>query len=308
MRLLLGVGEAAMTPAGMRWIRFHVPEQKRGMAVGIFFAAAKVGPAVAPYLATWLMVSYGWQQMFIVMGIGCMAWLIPWVLLVPDDDRRIEAAQRQASGTPPVSFGAVLRSPVMWGTFIGTFAYQYLLYFCMTWLPAYLVERRGLSLKSMALFSGFTFAGMAIVAILGGMWADRMIKRGRDPVRVRKGFAIAGLLLGSTEVFGAFAHSREVALFFVIFSLSGLGLMTANYWALTQTLIPGGAVGRIVGLQNCVAQFPGMVGPVITGWLIQKTGNYQAPMGLMGVLLLMGVAAYIFLVRREYAPRPRPSG
>ena len=32
-----------------------------------------------------------------------------------------------------------------------------------------------------------------------------------------------------------------------IFYLSGLGLTTANYWALTQTLRPGAAVGRSVG-------------------------------------------------------------
>ena len=43
------------------------------------------------------------------------------------------------------------------------------------------------------------------------------------------------------------SDSVPVALFFAVFSLSGLGLATANYWALTQTLIPGGAIGRIPG-------------------------------------------------------------
>jgi len=54
------------------------------------------------------------------------------------------------------------------------------------------------------------------------------------------------LLLAATEVFGAAASSAEVALFFSIFSLAGLGIATANYWALTQTVVPSGAIGGSV--------------------------------------------------------------
>ena len=43
--------------------------------------------------------------------------------------------------------------------------------------------------------------------------------------------------------------------------------------------------------------------PILTGWLVQKTGNYEAPMAVIGVVLLMGVAAYLLLVRQKYAPR-----
>src|SRR5258708_21530850 len=129
----------------------------------------------------------------------------------------------------------------------------------------------------MGLCTMFSFGGMATVAALAGWAADGMIARGGDPVGVRKAFIIAGFLVASTEVFGAFSDSVPVALFFAVFSLSGLGLATGNYWALTQTLVPGGAVGRIVGIQNCAANLPGIVAPILTGWLMQKTGSYNAP-------------------------------
>jgi len=92
-------------------------------------------------------------------------------------------------------------------------------------------------------------------------------------------------------------------LFFSIFSLSGLGLATANYWALTQTLIPGGAIGRIVGIQNCAANLPGIAAPIITGWILAKTGSYDATMQVIWVFLLIGIASYVFLVREKYAPK-----
>src|SRR5260221_9412881 len=132
---------------------------------------------------------------------------------------------------------------------------------------------------------------MAIVATVAGWAADRMIARGGNPVVVRKAFTLAGFLMASTEVFGALSDSIPVALFFAIFSLSGLGLATGNYWALTQTLIPGGAVGRIVGIQNCAASLPGIVAPILTGWLKQKTGSYEAPMQAIWFFLIVGMAA-----------------
>jgi MFS family permease len=305
LRILLGVGESVVTPAGMRWIRFHCAENQRGLAVGLYMAAAKVGPAIGAPLAAALISAYGWRMMFVILGLGCLLWLVPWMKLVKDDDRVLESAQARRSPESNVPLGAVLASPVIWGTVIGTFCYQYFVYFCMTWMPAYFVERRNLSLNKMGLYTMFSFLGMAVVATLAGFAADRLIDRGGDPVRVRKAFIIAGFLVASTELIGALSDSHAVALFFAIFSLSGLGLTTANYWALTQTLIPGAAVGRIVGVQNCAANLPGVVAPLLTGWLLQTTGSYEAPMQAIWIFMLSGVAAYVFLVRQKYAPKRR---
>lgn len=302
LRVLLGVGESVTTPAGMRWIRFHCPEHQRGLVVGLYMAAAKLGPGVGAPIAAWLIAHSGWRLMFVALGLGGLVWLAPWLKLVQDDDREIEAAQVRKAPAARVPFLRVIASPVIWGTVVGTFCYQYFVYFCMTWMPAYFVDRHNLSLKSSAWYTMFSFTGMAAVATLAGWAADRLIARGGDPVRVRKAFTIAGFLVASTELIGAYSDSPSVSLFFAVFSLSGLGLTTANYWALTQTLIPGAAVGRIVGIQNCAANLPGIVAPLLTGWLKQATGGYTAPMQAIWVFLLAGVASYLFLVRAKYAP------
>jgi MFS family permease len=67
--------------------------------------------------------------------------------------------------------------------------------------------------------------------------------------------------------------------------------------------MPGAAVGRITGVQNCAANIPGVVGPILTGWLIQTTGSFEAPMHAIWIFLLLGVASYVFLVREKYVPR-----
>jgi MFS family permease len=303
LRFLLGVAESIVTPASMRWIRFHFSERERGLAIGVYMTGTKIGPAIGAPVAAWLIKAYDWRLMFIILGMGSMIWLLPWLAAVRDDDRQLEKTDAGKNPVAAVSFGRIMASPVIWGTIIGTFCYMYFVYYCMTWMPAYFVERRHLSLGKMGLYTFFSFAGMAAVAALGGWAADAMIARGRDPVTVRRAFTIAGFLIASTEVIGALADSVPVALFFAVFSLSGLGLATANYWALTQTLIPGGAIGRIVGIQNCAANLPGIVAPILTGYLVEATGKFDAPMQAIWFFLVLGIAAYAFLVREKYAPR-----
>lgn len=306
IRFLLGFGESVIHPASMRWIRFNFPERNRGLAIGLFMSGSKFGPAIGAVLAAWLIESYGWQAMFLILGLVSLIWLAPWILFVRGDRETGSAMQdkaeaaRQAGADVPMR--RLLASPVLFGTIIGTFCYMYFVYFCLTWMPAYLSEERGLSLKSSSLFTTFSFAGMAIVAIIGGWAADRLIARGWDAIKVRKGFTIAGFLVASTELVGATTASLDVALFFSVLSLSGLGLATANYWALTQTLIPSNSIGRIVGIQNCAASVAGIVAPILTGWLVDRTGSYEAPMQTVLVFLVLGICVYLFLVREKFAP------
>lgn len=307
LRILLGIGEAVITPGALRWMRFNIDEKQRGLAVGLFFAGAKLGPAIGAQAAVFLLLTYGWREMFIILGLGCLVWLIPWWLLVKDDDRELETTQLKASATAAVPFADVFRTPAIYGIIIGTFAYNYFNYFCLTWLPAYFVEHWKMSLTSMGWYTAFSFSGMAFVAIAAGFVADRMIARGADPIKVRKGFTIAGLAVASTEIIGVMSGSREMAVIFAVVSLSGLGLATANYWALTQSLMPGAAIGRIAGVQNFASNLSGIVAPILTGRLVAWTGSYEAPMQTVALLLIAGIAAYVFLVRKEFAPRAVPA-
>ena len=306
LRILLGIGESVVTPASLRWIRYNIAEARRGTAWAVYFAGTKLGPAIGATAAAILIESYGWRQMFVILGLGGLVWLLPWVALVRNDDRQLAAASARSGGAPATPFGAVMKTPAIWGVIIGTFCYNYFVYFSMTWLPAYLVERRNLSLNSMGAYTFASFGGMALVSLLAGWGADALIAGGRDPIRVRKGFTIAGFIVASSEVVGAMSDSTSVAILFAVVSLSGLGLATANYWALTQTLLPGAAIGSITGVQNCASNMGGVAAPLLTGWLKQVSGGYDVPMQAIWLFLIAGIGAYVFLVRPEYGPKLTP--
>ena len=211
--------------------------------------------------------------------------------------------QQKLMAGKSVSWGAIFGTPLIWGTCVATFCYMYFVYFCMTWMPTYFKERYGLSLTASGWFTFMSFAGMGTIAILAGWAADRLIARGRNAVTVRKVFTIVGFVLAFSEVFGAFSNSITATLFLAVFSLSGLGLATANYWALTQTLTPASASARVAGIQNTAANLAGIAAPWITGSLVQRTGNFNAPLIAIGFWLLVGIGCYLFFVRERYALR-----
>jgi MFS family permease len=304
LRLALGAGESIVAPASYKWIRYNFAEKERGLAVGLYMAGTKIGPAVGPPLAAMLIVQYDWRAMFLILGLGGLIWLVPWLLFVKDD--RPATPSAVASQAPPAAFGRLMASPIVWGTIIVTFCYMYFVYFCMTWMPAYFVEQRHQSLPKMGLYTFFSFGGMAVMAAVGGWLADWMIGRGGNPITVRKWFTLVGLAIACTELIGAQASSLNVAVAFSIVSLSGLGLATANYWALTQTVFPAAAIGRISGVQNCAASVAGIVAPILTGWIKQQTGTYQAPMQFIWLVLIVGFVAYLVLVREKYTQALQP--
>jgi MFS family permease len=295
-RLALGVGESATTAASLRWIRLNCSEKERGLATGILFAGAKVGAAIGVPLTVAMVASFGWRLMFALCGVGGLVWLVTWIFTVREQPTERLAA-RVAGAADEVNILSFFTKPAIWGILLGTFAYNYFIYFCLTWLPAYFTEARHLSATAMGLYTMFSFGGMAIVGILAGWVADRLIARGGDAVRVRRMFTITGFVVASTELIGMLSRSNDVALFFAVFSLTGLGLTTANYWALTQTIFPAKTVGRMVGIQNFASNVSGIVAALITGWLKDRTGDYHAAgWAILGVLLL-GLTAYGLLVR-----------
>jgi MFS transporter, ACS family, D-galactonate transporter len=307
LRVITGAGEAIVTPASFRWMRQNFSEDESGLAVGIYMLGTKIGPAIGAPIAVWLISVYNWHLMFVIVGLVGLLWLIPWMLMVKND--RPIATQdtpgnRRAKAAGAIPFRNIMASPVIWGTIIINFCYNYFVFYCMTWMPAYFVEQRHVSLTKMGLFSFFSFAGIAIVAVLAGWVADLIIKRGGDPVFVRKTFIIAGFAIACTELIGVRSSSTQGALFWAIVSLSGIGLATANHLALCRmTLIPAAAVGLVSGVQNVSTSLAGIVGPILSGWLKQTSGGYEAPMMAIFFFLVLGGVTCLVLLRPEWAPK-----
>ena len=57
--------------------------------------------------------------------------------------------------------------------------------------------------------------------------------------------------------------------------------------------IGGPRAGAMVGLMNTVAQVGGLVGSVLFGYIVDRSGSYDAPFIPMAVLLLVGAVLWV---------------
>ena len=80
----------------MRYIRMHFDEKQRGTAIGLYMTGTKLGPAIGLPLAGYLITTFNWQIMFLIMGVGGLIILIPWMFWVkPDDIAAISRVERE---------------------------------------------------------------------------------------------------------------------------------------------------------------------------------------------------------------------
>ncbi len=296
-RLFVGLGESVVTSSSLRYIRAHFAEKERGFAVGVYMTGTKIGPAIGLPLAGYLVVQLGWQAMFLIMGLGSLLWLGPWLGWVRKDDPAALPAGTGA-GAEKTTIATALQSSVMWGIIIGTYCYMYFVYYCMTWMPQYFQKTHGMSIEKSNWFGGVSFGGMAAVAAIAGWAADKWIANGGEPIFVRRVFTVSGFVMAAMQTLSVFTDSKELMIGLTIASLCGLGLATANYWALTQTLMPGAVP---VAIQNTAANLAGIVAPWLTGWMIKNTGSFDAPIKAVGFWLVLGIFAYSVMVRRPNA-------
>ncbi|SEJ74150.1 Sugar phosphate permease [Sphingobium sp. AP50] len=305
MRFLIGVAESMAIPASFRWLRNNFSEQQSGTATGFITAGNKFGPAIGAPIAIWLIDNYSWRDMFIATGLVGLLWLIPWLMMVRNDFPSEGARVTQRRITASVPFSSILSSPVVWGSMIVNFCYSYFTFFCMQWMPDYLHNHRGLSLEVSGIYTFFSFIGIAVVSVASGWVADRLIASGRDAVLTRKAFTIAGFLGACSVLLGVRAESLDMALFWNIFSLTSLGLATANHIALGRiTLIPKPAVGRVTGVQQFATSFAGGLAGALTGWLLHiSNNNYELPMLTVLIFLIIGAAATWILMRPKWSPK-----
>ena len=294
-RLLLGMGESISYPAYSKILVNYFPQHRLALANALIDAGSKMGPALGTLLGGLLVARVGWRSFFIALGLISLLWLIPWALWAPRPFGSPAASRASGSGA---GFGDILRLRAAWGTFIGHFAGNYFLYFLVTWLPSYLVMERQFSMQRMAVLGSLPYVVIAAAAVSAGWLSDRLIQRGFVPTRVRILFVAAGLGGSIVIVLVPLMPGHGLAITALLLACIPHGFYSANLWAITQTIAGPRAAGKWSGLQNCFSNMAGVVAPALTGFVASRTGRFYLAFVAVACMQLLGVCAYVFLVRR----------
>ena len=291
MRLLLGIGESVAFPCYSKILAQHLPENRRGFANGAIVAAMKCGPVVGTLGAGLLMAKYGWRAVFIGIGLLSLAWLPAWLKAMP---RSVTSAN---SGLCPRIID-ILWQRSFWATAAGGFFLAYPLYFMVTWLPFYLAHEQRLSMRDMVNVAALYYTIDAAAALATGWITDFWIRRGFSASNIRKSAMAIGWTLAAIGFLGWSSAESHSYLVWLMVAAVGCGIGNSGIWAFSQTLAGPEAVGRWVGLQNGFANLAGVVGPALTGFIVDWTGHFQAALMITAAACLLSAVSWVFLVGR----------
>jgi len=182
------------------------------------------------------------------------------------------------------------------GVVLAFFCFDYFWYLLLTWLPSYLVNVRHLTILRAGIYASLPYLVFGVCQPLGGWMADRLIRRGWDATRTRKGIITVAFLSGLLIIPAAQADSAVIALLFIMGGCL-VGLSGANQLVLLQACTPPEEVGLAVGIYNFVGNIAGILAPIATGWVIKHSGgSYTPAFVLAGVMIAAGQLSYWFVV------------
>lgn len=311
IRVCFGIGEGPISATTSKTVSNWFPSKERSSAMGIASAGTPLGAAIAGPIVGVIAMYFSWQVAFVIMALIGIVWAIVWWRTakdLPSEDTSVsqeelfeilqgqQVSQAVGGGKLPLSY--FLRQPTVLLTALAFFAYNYNLFFFLTWFPSYLTMAKGLSIAKMSIVTTLPWFMGFIGLASGGFISDYVFKKTGKLMFSRKIILVVGL--GATAVCVAltgFAESVEWAVGLMSIAIFTLYLTGSTYWALIQDTVSGENVGGVSGFVHFLANLSGVIGPAVTGYIVQSTGVFTSAFVLAGSLALIGSLAVAFFVR-----------
>jgi sugar phosphate permease len=319
-RLFLGIGEAPTFPANSKAIGYWFPKQERSLATAIFDSMAKLSSAIGVPLLGILLLHFGWRWSFAATGFISLLFFVLFYAFYrnPSEDRRLSDTERQfiaQGGAQPEDRAKAAKGAPLWyllrqrrvcGLALGFAGYNYTFYLLLTWLPSYFLAVHNVDLLHSVAYTSVPWLFATLTDLIVGGWlVDALIQRGWNAVRVRQVVLIGGTSLGLGILGAAHAQSAAAALFWISLSIGGLSAASPVGWSIPSLIAPKESVGTVGGILNFSNQLAAIAAPIVTGYVVQSTHAYSWAFVVATIILLISIAAYIFLLgRMEPVPEP----
>lgn len=229
-RILLGFAEGPLNIGIITTINRWFPPQEKGIATGIYMASIKFAPAIVPPLCAYIMITFGWREVFYLFSIPGFIAAALWWWLVKDDPKdspycskteldyitstsvvsKDDGENKTLRSTKSIKWldkfirvkkirllatnQEVLGSWNVWGCALGYFFLVGITYAIMTWVPTYLVTVKKFSIMKMGFVAAAPWIGAMLGNIIGGWLSDKVFDRRRKPNMMLTAASTVGMM------------------------------------------------------------------------------------------------------------------
>jgi len=301
-RLLLGFAEGPLNIGIITTINRWFPPQEKGIATGIYMSSIKFAPAVVPPLCAYIMLVFGWREVFYLFALPGFISAVLWWKLVKDDPKDStycskseidyinytsviskDAGEIKAPGAvkslewldkiirtqkirPLATNKEVLHSWDIWGCALGYFFLVGITYAIMTWIPTYLVTVKKFSIMKMGFVAAAPWVGAMLGNIIGGWLSDKVFDKRRKPNMMLTAASTVGMMYSLL-----YAPNEPVVLACVLL-LAGI-LLNLGYS--TFLVYPMGLATKekcpfAASIVNTAGSLGGAFAPFVVGVLLDK--------------------------------------
>ncbi|HVK91364.1 MAG TPA: MFS transporter, partial [Mycoplana sp.] len=220
-------------------------------------------------------------------------WLLPWRSLV----RTLPTAGHLDEGAR-VPLRLLMSKWSLWSMSIVHALGNYCFYFLLAFTPLFLTEARGFSMTEWVYLASLGYAVQGICAFFYGHFSDWWTRSGRSEAACRRGMMIASQSLAALAILGlAFAHSAVTIAILLCLAGAASAALSMNLYAVAQMFAGPRASGTWVGFQNSLGNMSGIIGPPITGLIIDRSG-YENAFMLTAAIAAIGAIWWAFGVPR----------
>ncbi len=301
LRFLLGAAEAGYFPGVAFYLGRWFPAEYRTRAIAWFMVAIPISSVVGGALSGALLKMNGilglsgWKWLFVLEGLPVAVLGVVTLFVLTEEpkdatwlteDERAIVADRVAGESRHNEvrrLGPALKDPrvlilgaVQFGFLVGSYGVG-------IWLPQIIKLGHLSDLRVGFITSGvYVFASATMI-----LWADHVDRGGNKVLNLA-----ASCVLGGAGLIGAIlTHNFWVSLAFLTLSLSGINAARGIFFTIPMRFLSGLALAGGLAFINSIGTSGGFVGPIVMGYLVDRThGSFTAGLGVLAGFLLAAAA------------------
>lgn len=305
-RTLFGAGEAGAFPNMTRIYTRWLPARERERAQATLWLASRWGGALTPLLVAAIFQVMSWRRAFEVFGLLGVLWAVAFYRWFRDDPATHPAmnaaelallppARDTAEVTGPLPWRVLASRPAIWLLCAQYACLSYGWWFYVTWLPTYLRNARGASMKMSALLAGLPLLMGGIGCMISAALIPRLAAS-MGIARARQVVAIAGFLGASASIM-AFTRIADPRAGMVVLGFAGLfnDFVMPAAWAGCMD-VGGRYAGTVAGTMNMMGNIAGAMSPLVVGYLLAATHqNWTLTFYVSAGIYCLGAVCWAFL-------------
>jgi len=296
IRFMFGIGEAGSSPCSTGVISRWFNKDEVGKAQGYVWAASRMGGALTPFVVIPITSWLGWRAAFYLLGTLGVVWAIIWYATYrdkqPSDNLASEVEQKKEN--TPLPWRTILHSSQFWLICAMYFFYAFGSWFFFSWFPTFMELGRGFSRAELTYAVAVPFVMSMIGNISGGYLTDKLSAKYGLTIG-RKALGATSLAISAVCMFlAAFIPGKMAVFIFLSLCFGIFDLMLPSAWALCIDLGKQHA-GTISGAMNTAGNLGGFCCGILFGYLVQMSGNYNLPLYLIALMLLISALLFCFI-------------